>query len=155
MIQAIVALDQNRGIATQDGMPWNLPKDRAYFKRKTDGRTVVMGYKTYLTLNRPLSNRQNIVLTSEKKVRKGFIACRSITELLSHHNKNLWVIGGQITYESLLAYTSKIYVTVIDEDFGCNRFFPEYDRQFSRTYKSRTYQDADLQYRYEVWERRL
>lgn len=154
MLQVFAAVDKNRGIGTQAGIPWNIPKDRAYFKRKTFGQTVMMGYKTYHTLSRPLPNRQNIVLTSREKLREGFIACRSITVLPVRQDDDVWVIGGQQVYESLLPYTTKVYLTIIDADFGCNRFFPEYNHQFKRTHKSKAYKEAGLVYWYEVSERR-
>ncbi len=44
-------------------MPWRLPSDMTYFKAMTQGKTVVMGRKTYESLGKALPNRRNIVLT--------------------------------------------------------------------------------------------
>lgn len=35
MITAIVAHDEKYGIATDNGIPWDIPQDRRYFKLKT------------------------------------------------------------------------------------------------------------------------
>jgi dihydrofolate reductase len=151
---AIAAIDQSRGIATEAGIPWDLPKDRAYFKRKTIGHPIAMGYKTYLTLNQPLSGRQNIVLTSRKQLRDSFVVCSSVAELLELRLKELWVIGGQDVYQALLPHVTKLYLTRVDADFGCTKFFPDFEQYFTRINKSKAYTDNGLRYWYEVWKRR-
>jgi dihydrofolate reductase len=35
MIRLIAAIDSQRGIATDSGIPWKLPGDSAYFREKT------------------------------------------------------------------------------------------------------------------------
>ena len=153
MITAIVAMDTNRGIATNLGIPWNIPQDRRYFKQKTINNTVVMGYKTYQSIGTPLEQRKNIVLTSHSHLSKGFIVARNVGEILKIAGDNLFVIGGQEVYEAFLSYTEKLVITQIDGDFTCTRFFPDFVKQFKLTYKSRQYYCGDLGYHYEHWYR--
>ena len=82
MITAIVAIDDLRGIANNSGIPWDIPRDRRYFKQKTLNNTVIMGYKTYKALDACLPQRKNIVLSSHKLMRKGFLLCSSVNEAL-------------------------------------------------------------------------
>ena len=64
MIRLIAALDTDRGIATDEGIPWSLPGDRAYFRRETGRGVIVMGRSTYAEFDAPLHGRDNYVLTS-------------------------------------------------------------------------------------------
>ncbi len=43
----IVAMTQNRVIGENNGMPWHLPADFAWFKENTLGKPVIMGRKTF------------------------------------------------------------------------------------------------------------
>jgi len=58
-----MAMDQNRLIGKDGGMPWHVPGEQAYFKRVTMGKPIIMGRKTYDSLGRPLPGRANIVVT--------------------------------------------------------------------------------------------
>ena len=61
----IVAMDSNNGIGKNGCIPWHVPEDLVHFKQYTNGKTVVMGRKTWESLPvKPLPNRDNIFLTS-------------------------------------------------------------------------------------------
>lgn len=67
-VKMILALDQDNAIGWEDGrLPWKLPEDMKRFKELTTGSTVLMGFKTFASLNRPagLPNRHNAVLTQK------------------------------------------------------------------------------------------
>src|SRR5690625_6838782 len=67
MISLLVAMDRNRVIGFEEDMPWHLPKDLAYFKEKTIGKSIIMGRKTFDSIGRALPKRNNIVLTRSKE----------------------------------------------------------------------------------------
>ena len=52
-LSLIVAMDENRLIGSNNGLPWNLPADLAFFKRTTLGKPIVMGRKTFESIGRP------------------------------------------------------------------------------------------------------
>ncbi len=153
MITAIVAHDEKYGIATDNGIPWDIPQDRRYFKLKTINNTVVMGYKTYLTISIPLKNRKNIVLTSHLNIKEGFFVADSMSNILKMAGNNFFVIGGQDIYKAFLPHIQKILVTRIDSNFKCTRFFPHYKEQFKLTYKSGIYNYDNLNFWYEHWHK--
>lgn len=66
-MEFIVAVDENWGIGKDGGMLDHLPKDLAFFKRKTTGHVIVMGRKTLESFpgGKPLPDRLNIVLTQQ------------------------------------------------------------------------------------------
>ena len=50
MLSIIVAMDKNRLIGRGNDLPWHYPEDLAYFKKVTMGKSVLMGYNTYLSI---------------------------------------------------------------------------------------------------------
>lgn len=131
-INAIVALCNGNGIGLNETIPWNIKEDLAYFKDKTTNCPVIMGRVTHDTLKSPLSNRINIVITSNKdSVKEGFIAVSSIVEAIdlakSYSGENIWIIGGQSIYEQAMPYVQRLYITEIDQDLECDKFFPDFN----------------------------
>ena len=66
-ITIIAAIGKNNELGYKNDLIWHLPNDLKFFKEKTTGKTIVMGYNTFLSLPRLLPNRKHIVL-SEKKI---------------------------------------------------------------------------------------
>ncbi len=128
MISLIVAIDKNRGIGNNNKLLAYIPEDLKYFKRVTNGHTIVMGYKTYMSLPvRPLPNRKNIVLTRKNIELPGAIVIHSIDELLKELNSDeeVFICGGASIYEQMLPHATKLYVTHIFDEFQADTFFPE------------------------------
>ena len=61
--KAIAAMSENRVIGIENRIPWHLPDDFKWFKKKTMGNIVVMGRKTFESLGKPLANRTTLILT--------------------------------------------------------------------------------------------
>ena len=129
----IVAIDRNRGIGINNKIPWNFRQDLSYFKNLTKGagdNAIIMGKNTYLSLNRPLPHRDNIVLSSSlESIDKSAILCKNMKQLFDYltnknddkitpksrhdktdtncNNKNvvyddIWIIGGSVIYKQFL-----------------------------------------------------
>ena len=65
-IKLIVAVSENNVIGVKNDLPWHLPDDMDFFKKKTINSSVIMGKNNYLSIPekfRPLKNRINIILT--------------------------------------------------------------------------------------------
>ena len=67
MIKAIVAVDKKWGVGKNNGLLFSIPEDMRFFRQKTSGKVVCMGYNTLLSFpdGKPLKNRTNIVLCSD------------------------------------------------------------------------------------------
>lgn len=122
-------MDKNRAIGKNNKLPWNLPKDLEYFKKTTLGYPVIMGYKTYCSLPKALPKRRNIVLHIEPIKLPGCEVVCSINEVFERlsNESEVFVIGGATVYKQFLPYASELYVTLIDEIFEADTFFPEID----------------------------
>jgi dihydrofolate reductase len=131
---AIVAVDDNWGIGCEGKLLFNIPDDMDFFKRKTEGKTVVMGYMTFLSLpgSKPLKNRTNIVLADAGGFAPdGVTVCGSLEQALAVVDASppgdVFIIGGQEVYTQFLPYCSHVYVTKINAEKKADRHFPDLD----------------------------
>ena len=128
MISLIVAMDRNRLIGRDNGLPWHLPADLRHFKSITLGKPVVMGRKTYESIGKPLPERHNIVVT-----RTADFAAPGCTVVGSPDAAvaaagaaaEIMVIGGAQLYADFLPRAQRIYLTRVDADFEGDAWFPE------------------------------
>jgi dihydrofolate reductase len=133
----VAAMSINRVIGYQNKLPWCMPADLQYFKAVTIDKTVVMGRKTFESLGgKPLKKRRNIVVTHhpDTLTQDGYDVARSLTEAIqiAKQDSNLqeiMIIGGQSIYEQSLSIATDIYLTVIEEKFIGDAYFPDFSKQ--------------------------
>ncbi len=162
MISIIVALARNRAIGLNGNLIWHLSADLKYFKRVTTGHTVIMGYKTFLSLpnQRALPNRRNIIISSHlEQAPEGFELAHSIQEAVNmvHDEEETFVIGGGSIYEQFLPHADKLYLTRIDKEFEADTYFPYIDFDEWNLIDVNVVDEdpqVDFTYRFEVWERK-
>lgn len=154
MIRFIVAIDQQQGLANDEGMPWDLPTDRRYFRDQTMGDIVLMGYGTYITFTKPLEGRCNLVATTrDEKLRAGFDWISNARTYLADVKQDVWVIGGAELYASTFSMADELYIAQLEGEFGCTKFFPEYRSEFVCSSQSKPLSENGIIFRYEKWER--
>ena len=162
MISIIVAIDQHNGIGRQGQLLCHLPADLQYFKLTTQGKTVIMGERTYLSLPRhPLPNRRNIVLTDVKdKTFDGAETVYSIQQALqlTLPDEEAFIIGGGMVYRQFMPIADRLYITHIHHHWDdADTFFPDIDPQTWELYSLRQNQADDLNpydYDFAVYTRR-
>jgi dihydrofolate reductase len=131
MIIGIVAVDRNGAIGKGGKLPWHYSADMKFFKETTTGNACVMGYKTWLTLKKPLPNRLNIVLSRQSEIepQDSVVVLRDVQSVLSlakDLNRDLFVIGGAQVYRSFLPHIEKWVVTEVPLTIeGADAFVPE------------------------------
>ena len=129
-IIGIVAVDRQGAIGKGGQLPWHYPADLKFFKGQTTGHACVMGYKTWLTLKRPLPGRLNIVLTRRAEVepRESVMWLRdrqSALSLRAYLNCDLYVIGGAQIFEMFRAEIDRWLVTAVPVTVeGADTFMP-------------------------------
>lgn len=123
----IAAYARHRVIGRNGQVPWSLPADSRYFQQTTLGQTVVMGRKTFESLDEPLPGRHNIVLSRDPAFRPtGAEILRTKAEVLALGS--VWIIGGEQIYCLFLDVADRLYLTEIDLEVEGDTFFPEWDR---------------------------
>jgi dihydrofolate reductase len=129
-VNAIVAVAKNNVIGLDDKLPWYLPADLKYFKRMTLDHHIIMGRKTFMSLNKPLPRRTNIILTRDPFfIAEGALVAHSIYEALEiafeNEEQEAFIIGGGEIYKQSLPYLDKIYLTEVDIEIDGDTYFPE------------------------------
>ena len=81
-LSILVAHDKQRVIGYQNQLPWHLPNDLKHVKQLTTGHTLIMGRKTFNSIDKPLPNRRNIVLTTNPSFnREGVDVINSLEDI--------------------------------------------------------------------------
>lgn len=106
-------------IGDGDAMPWHLPEDLAHFKATTLGAPVIMGRRTWDSLNprfRPLPGRRNIVLSRTTADFPGAEHAADLDAALAlvADAPVAWIIGGGRVYREGLALADECVVTEVD-----------------------------------------
>jgi dihydrofolate reductase len=155
VIRLIAAIDSQRGIATDSGIPWTLPGDSAYFRQKTSSGIIVMGRATYDEFAAPLHDRENFVFSrATTPLRKGFQVVASLDQLrAAHPGEDVWVIGGGAVYAETIGQADELLLTQVAGDFTCTKFFPPYQDAFALGSASEDHEEGGVSYRFETWLR--
>ena len=124
IISGIVAMSRNNIIGINNKLPWHLPADLKNFKKITLNKPVIMGRNTYESIGKPLPNRANIVITSQKI--DGVELFDSIEDAIEAYKncEEVVIIGGEKLFKSSLHLINKMYITMIDEEFEGDTYFP-------------------------------
>ena len=131
----IVAADKNWAIGKGGDLIYSIPEDMKFFRRMTQGKTVVMGRKTLESLPgmKPLPKRVNVVLSSNRDFApEGVVMVHNYSELFAELAKypedDVMLMGGGRLYTDLAKYCRRAYITLIDaETEGVDTFIPNFD----------------------------
>jgi dihydrofolate reductase len=146
----VCALDRERAIGRDGGLPWHLPDDLKRFKSLTLGHPMLMGRRTAESLGRALPKRRNLVLTRSGRVPfAGMEAVASLDEALAlAAGATLMVIGGGEVFALALPRAQRMHLTHVDTVVaGADAFFPQYDAS-QWTVTARKHHPADAQHAY-------
>lgn len=140
-------------MATEDGIPWDLPADRQFFSDQIADGLIVMGYGTYREIDKPLHDRTNYVVTrSHTDLRPGFTAVSDVPEFLAGHpDEVIQNTGGASLFTSTLHLADELIVTRIDGDFGCTKFFPEFENTFDMVSESDPITENGSTFTFQTW----
>lgn len=130
----VVAMDADRAIGLNNGIPWRLKEDLQLFKRITMGHPILMGRKTWESLGRPLPGRQNIVLTRNADFEaEGAEVITDIVQLetLELQDEEVMVIGGAQLYARMLPLMQRLHVSEVVGSHEADTWFPEFAQHFA------------------------
>ncbi len=122
-------MDEGRLIGAGGKLPWRLPDDLQHFRALTLGKAVLMGRKTWDSLGRPLSGRENWVLTRDPAFKPdGARVFRALDDVLeAARHRELMVIGGAELYAQILPQADRIYLTRVHAKLSGDTWFPEFE----------------------------
>lgn len=159
-VSIVAAVAKNGIIGINNSLPWHLPEDLAFFKQTTLGCPVLMGRKTYESINRPLPGRLNVVLSgnvhwapapAKDGTPRSVIAYPAAlpeggaTQIATATNlpdalnwlsnfEQVFLIGGSNLYQQALDQNlvDELILTEIHQSFEGDASFPQWDRQLFR-----------------------
>lgn len=126
MINIIVCKNNFDYIGKDNKMLYHIPKDLAFFKRKTVNHVIIMGRKTFESLPGLLPNREHWVITRDTSFNKAR-SFNSIDDVLEAIDPNVdyYIIGGGEIYKQFMPYADCLYITEVDDfKVGDVRFPP-------------------------------
>ncbi len=158
MIRFIAAIDSKRGLANSKGIPWQgkLPTDVTYFRQKTLGGIIMMGHGWYVEQKLPLPDRRNLVASSSlHEVRPGFELVDDARKYLEKTQADVWVGGGAALFTNTLDLADELYLTRIEADFHCTKFFPSFEQDFVLIEQSEQQTESGITFHFEIWKPKL
>lgn len=133
MITLIAAMSENRVIGKSGDLPWRLPDDMKFFMRTTRGHHVIMGRKTWESMEGALKDRTNIVITRQKNYSaEGAIVVHTLDEALRQSpldTEEVFIIGGEAIFAAALPVAQRMYLTHVHTDVDGDAYFPEFDEE--------------------------
>lgn len=135
MLKIIVAMDKNRLIGKDGKLPWSIPGDLQYFRKRTLNKTIVMGRKTYDSLGKPLKNRYHVVLTNNDLekidgIMESASNIESLVEQYQNVEEEIFVIGGAQIYKQFLPYVEELVISHVKGEFFGDTYFPSFEHLF-------------------------
>lgn len=164
-ITLVAAASENNVIGKENQLVWNLPNDTRFFKNTTWGMPVIMGRKTFESLeNKPLNGRYNIVITRHPAALqpKGPIETagnlkQALEKAAATDAKEVYVVGGGKVYAESLPFAHKIVLTRVHAVVEGDAFFPAFGEVEWRLFSNFDFPADDkhaFAYSFQVWERK-
>ncbi len=159
-ISIIAAMGKNRELGKDNKLLWHIPEDLDHFKKITTGHVVIMGRKTFESLEKPLPERTNIVITRDANYRlppgKNVKLAASLEEAIEMGKQSesgeLFVIGGGQIFAQALPLAGRLYLTIIDASFEADTFFPDYS-SFGKVISEKDGRSQGYRYKFLIFER--
>lgn len=141
-LQIVVAVDLDGGFGKDGKIPWNEPEDMKHFRKITKGASCIMGRRTYqdmyemavskkkdkdkpVRIKNILQGRESFVVTNTLDDVEGAKVVRNISEAAYLASKEpIFVLGGEKMFWAALPYVNTIHMTIVNDRFNCDRFFP-------------------------------
>ena len=143
MFKIIACFNQKRALGKDGKLLFHIGNDLANFAKMTkfNNNVIIMGRKTFESFpnGEPLSERINIVLTSDKdysvdNVYENVYIAHSLQDVIDlcqalFSDKELFVIGGESVYKEFLdsGLVDEMRLTIVKDDEDGDVFFPEFD----------------------------
>ena len=119
----IVATDHNNVIGNAGKLLWHLPIDLTFFKNQTWGMPILMGRKTFNSINNTiLKGRLNIIITKNTNFKAANVfVVHDLQEAINYIKKKgykeLFIVGGAEIYNLAMPFADQIIRTKVDAYF--------------------------------------
>ena len=163
ILSHIVAVSENEVIGKDNDLLWSFPEDTNYFKKRTTGKIMIMGRKTFDSFKKPLPKRFHIVV-SRSAIDSAFENVKYVSSLNEAYTlaekmtltgnwpEEVMIVGGAQIYKESLPDVDFIYLTRIPGVYSGDTFYSlrlpaEFKIAFSQ------FSEAHPGLRYEIWSK--
>ena len=163
ILSHIVAVSENEVIGKDNSLLWNIPEDLRYFKKRTTGKIMILGRKTFDSLGKPLPKRFHIVVTHSVKnsendqvkfvgsLNEAYTLAEQMT-LTGQWPEEVMVVGGAQIYKESLPDIDFIYLTRIPGEYaGDATYSLKIPKEFGLAFSQ--FSDENPGLRYEIWSK--
>lgn len=138
-LSLIAAVARNGVIGVDNTLPWHLPEDLKRFRALTMGHHIIMGRRTYESINRLLPGRTTVIVTRQQDYKvPGALIANSLQHAmeLCRGDDEVFLIGGAELFRDGFKLSDRIYLTEIEADFEGDVLMPSFNpaewREISR-----------------------
>lgn len=134
-IALIAALDENRVIGNDGGIPWHIPEDLEHYKNTVSDRVVISGRVTFEGIPGRYQGRQHIVLSRDESWNRDIDEVHhaqnveeavDIAENLASEEEYVYVIGGENVYREFLPMADKMVLSHIEGEHTGDTYYPQF-----------------------------
>lgn len=147
----IIAAVSNNGIIGLDNkVPWKDKEELDHFKETTSGYPVIFGRKTFESIGKPLSNRLNIVISSQSIAKKQsdilyFDSVRNAyTFLRKNKYKKVFICGGAQIYKNTIKHADEMLISQMSFNAKGDAKFPQINLKLWKIESRKTYENFTL-----------
>jgi dihydrofolate reductase len=160
-------MDEKRGIGKANRIPWHITEDLVRLKNLTIGHVTILGRSSFESMlayykksgRQTMSQRTHVVITRDPhyavEEKYGLVA-HSIEEAIKiakeKEKEEAFIIGGQQIFDQTIGITDRLYLTIVDEDFNCDTFFPDYS-SFTKVISEEKRESNGYKYKFLTLER--
>jgi dihydrofolate reductase len=129
-ISFIVAVSDNDVIGRDNKLPWRQSADLKRFKALTTGHHLLLGRKTFESIDMELPDRTIVVITRDKSFKPdGVLVAGTIDEAidLASLDSEIFIGGGGQIFEQSIHRADRMYITRVHAELEGDAFFPEFD----------------------------
>ena len=162
-ISLVVAASENNAIGKNNQLIWHLPNDLKFFKNTTWGFPVIMGRKSFESVNKPLPGRTNIVITTNPDWKAETVIVvnnlkDAIQKAAETNSKQIFIVGGGEIYKQSMDIADSIYITRVHADLEGDTFFPLIDESKWKLTSNQDFEADEkhaYSYSFQIWEKIL
>lgn len=134
LISIVAAMSENRVIGRGAEIPWRLGDEQRAVRELTMGHCLIMGRKTWDTIERALPGRTSIVVTRNPSfeidledvvVANDFDTAIEIARVRG--DDEAFVFGGEALYSLALERADRLYLTTVHAHIEGDVLFPSFD----------------------------
>ncbi|HEX9679484.1 MAG TPA: dihydrofolate reductase [Candidatus Saccharimonadales bacterium] len=147
MLSLVAAMAKNRAIGLGATLPWGktMKHDIEHYLNIIKGKSVILGRKTYEHSDHArdiikrfiVLSRDDLTLPVDTQVAHSPEEAARLANQLGE--PEVVVTGGGKVYKLMLPYVDKMYLTIIDEGFVADTFFPAYNESEWQIIEDRSY----------------